>query len=414
MNREVIQNEAVSMVLTYHRAAFLWCTGLGKSKASIDCINQLCKQNTKKTYKILLIVSELAHKPNWIEEIKKWKSQTNNEITIECYASLKKYVNTDWDIIIYDEAHHLGSELRLSYITSITATNIILLSATLQEETLQSIENVYGKFNISKITLNEAIKNNILPKPKIYLIPLQLDNNNYTQVIIEEWGDKKRRVSHKCKFEDRWNYISNKSKFPNITLSIQCTEKQKYEYISNNINYWKSRFYRSRQQFAKDKWLQLGAIRKRFLGDIKTREVYKLIQMIKEEKRYICFCSSIDQADILGGHNSIHSKKSNHLDIINKFNKKEINSLFAVGMLQEGQNLPNIDIGIITQLDGQERAFIQKFGRSLRAEDPIQFIFYYKNTRDEEFLCNAIENIDRTLIIELNSIKDLKNDSMFK
>ena len=60
---------------------------------------------------------------------------------------------------------------------------------------------------------------------------------------------------------------------------------------------------------------------------------------------------------------------------------KNINNIFAVGMLQEGQNLVNIEAGIIIQLDGKERSFIQKFGRSLRAEDPVQYIFYYKNTK---------------------------------
>ena len=71
-------------------------------------------------------------------------------------------------------------------------------------------------------------------------------------------------------------------------------------------------------------------------------------------------------------------------------------------MLQEGQNLNDIEVGIIIQLDGQERSFIQKFGRSLRAEDPTQYIFYYKNTRDTEYLQNALEGIDESYIQELN------------
>lgn len=38
--------------------------------------------------------------------------------------------------------------------------------------------------------------------------------------------------------------------------------------------------------------------------------------------------------------------------------------------------------------------------RTLRAEDPVQYIFYYKNTKDEEYLKNAIEGIDKTYIQE--------------
>ena len=77
-------------------------------------------------------------------------------------------------------------------------------------------------------------------------------------------------------------------------------------------------------------------------------------------------------------------------------------------MLQEGQNLTNIEVGIIVQLDGQERAFIQKFGRSLRAEDPIQFIFYYENTRDTKYLQNVLEGVDRKYITRIDRLEDLE------
>ena len=79
-----------------------------------------------------------------------------------------------------------------------------------------------------------------------------------------------------------------------------------------------------------------------------------------------------------------------------------------MGLLQEGQNLVDIQVGVIIQLDGKERAFIQKFGRSLRAEDPIQFILYYENTRDEEYLKKALDGIDETYIIKVERLEDLE------
>ena len=68
-------------------------------------------------------------------------------------------------------------------------------------------------------------------------------------------------------------------------------------------------------------------------------------------------------------------------------------------MLQEGMNLTDIQVGVIIQLDGEERAFIQKFGRTLRAESPEQYIIYYKGTRDEEYLKKALESIDEKYIV---------------
>ena len=148
-------------------------------------------------------------------------------------------------------------------------------------------------------------------------------------------------------------------------------------------------------------WLQWGSVRKRYLGELKTKKADELCKKLKKQKkRFICFCSSILQAEVLGKEDCIHSKKKDVSTIISEFNSGERNSIFAVGMLQEGQNLNNIQAGVIVQLDGEERGFIQKFGRSLRAEDPVQYILYYKNTRDEEYLQKALENINKNYILE--------------
>lgn len=140
---------------------------------------------------------------------------------------------------------------------------------------------------------------------------------------------------------------------------------------------------------------------------MKTNHVKVFLNKLSR-KRYICFCSSIEQADYLGKDKSIHSKKNNSLDIINQFNNKEINRLFAVGMLQEGQNLEGIQAGVIVQLDNAERAFIQKFGRTIRADSPQQFIFYYENTRDIDYLENVFEGVDEAYISTIENLENFK------
>lgn len=39
--------------------------------------------------------------------------------------------------------------------------------------------------------------------------------------------------------------------------------------------------------------------------------------------------------------------------------------------------------------------------RSLRSKDPIQYIFYYKNTRDEEYLSKVLEDLNKDYIKEI-------------
>ena len=402
MSREELQSQSLQLVKNHSRVALQWCTGLGKSRAAIQAANYLAEQ--KEDLKVLLVVAEVAHKGNWEDEFTRWSYKVPNTI-IECYASLKKYRDTEWDLIIFDEAHHLGSDLRIDVLTSISAKNVILLSATLPDQTMQSITGIFGEFAVSRVTLKQAIEWGALPKPKVFLVPLNLNSTYSNCIITEEWGRKEKRVTYKCKFNERWEYLRNKTKYPNVTLEISCTQQQKYDYLTEQFEYWRSQFFRTRQEFTRNKWLQVGSKRKRFLGECKTDATRLLLHKI-QDRRLICFCSSIEQAELLGGKNAIHSKRDDSLDVIDSFNTKQIDSLFAVGMLQEGQNLTDIEAGIIVQLDGQERAFVQKFGRSLRADDPIQFIMYHKDTRDMDYLDNVLDGINEDYITKIESLTD--------
>lgn len=396
MTREELRDAVLSM----HKAnvAIQVATGIGKSKLALE----LCKQYAEKEgheLKVLLVIAEVAHYKNWEEEIIKWSY--NSPIFMVCYASLKKYRNTSWDVVIFDEAHHLGSELRLDVFDTIRAKYRIFLSATLKDSLLYRLEESCGPISNLKVGLQDAFDSNALPEPRIKLIPLTLDNENYTETIIEEWGKKEKRLTAHCQFADRWKFIRDKKRVPNGTLIIHCTQKQKYDYLCEQFEYYKKRFMLSRNDILKNKWLQCGSKRKIYLGELKTKVAYELIKSLKS-KRFICFCTNILQAECLGGKNAIHSKNKNSLSVISAFNEKKINSLFAVGMLQEGINLNDIEAGIIIQLDGEERAFIQKFGRTLRADSPLQYILYYKNTRDEEYLKNALEGINNNYIEEID------------
>lgn len=398
MIRNDINKKSISLIKANKILALEFATGVGKSKIALDIVNELKTSN----YKVLLVVAELAHIKNWEDEAQKWGYiALYNSITVVTYASLKKHQKLNYDLIILDEAHHIGSEVRLDILDNISFNKMLLLSATLNDTLkyqLSALLNVSIK--TYKITMQQAIDLKLLSEPKIYLIPLLLNNKNYTETIVEEWGKSNLRKAYKCTYADRWNYLKKRKEIPNATLEISCTPFQKYLYLTEQFNYYKKIYIRNKNEAIKNKWLQMGSKRKRFLGESKTPVIKKfLIGM--EGIRYICFCSSIDQAVILGGENSIHSKKDNSAEIIQKFNSKENDSLFAVGMLQEGQNLVDIEAGIIVQLDGQDRSFIQKFGRSMRAEDPVQYIFYYQNTRDAEYLENVLEGINKQYVKEL-------------
>lgn len=395
MTREELNSQAIELLKTNNNIAIQAATGVGKSKIAIDLCYEMAAQQIA-PLRVLLVVAEIAHINNWNAEFIKW-NWSWGQVTIICYASLKNYRDTEWDTIIFDEAHHLGSELRLDVFDTLRSRWKIFLSATLKDSLIGRLEESCGPIATIKMGLQDAFNADILPEPKIHLIELSLDDTIADQTIVEEWGKADKRKTAICSYAERWKYLRDKKKIPNGKLIIQCTRKQKYDYYCEQFEYYKKRYMLSRNEFVKNKWLQCGSKRKMYLGLLKTEIANGLLNKLRN-KRLICFCTNIEQAEYLGGENAIHSKKKERLEIIDKFNEKKINSLFAVGMLQEGVNLNDIQVGIIIQLDGEERAFIQKFGRTLRADTPEQYIIYYKDTRDEEYLNNALENIDTKYI----------------
>lgn len=387
--KEIYQDEAVRLSTIYDRLLFTWSTGVGKSKAFIMIQQELKPRHT------VIVVAERAHIKNWKAEYVKWGAEDLLSSTdIFCYASLKNHTADSCDLLCLDEAHHI-SPARSDMLITIHTKKVIALTATMNLERRTLLENTFGRFKVFNVSLREAIKKDILPVPQIHVIPLELDSQNPTETYVISKGQKTRRVSRGCTFSQMDSFLRSYSA---ITLTVRCTPLQKYGLICKDMDSAKNLFMVTGQNWAKLKWLNMGSIRKRFIAEQKTARAKALLNTVRGH-RFICFCGSIQQANALGGKTDvIHSKKSDSQLTIDKFNEKKIDSLFAVNMLQEGQNLKDIEIGVLVQLDGEPRSFIQRMGRILRAENPVVYILYLKGTRDREFLETALECVDKSYI----------------
>jgi len=395
MNRQEIDLLAYTLLMDHKNILFEWATGCGKTKQAIKGISLL---DNDKHNDVLIVVAERAHIKNWIDEFHKWGysyllTDVNFDIKIICYDSLHLHKNEKFDLVIFDEAHHIFTEIRTSILKQIYSDRYILLSATMDDNIINEISDIIGYVMVSKISLQAAIDWGLVPAPKIVLYPLKLDNAIMNQTIVEERGKEEKRITVTCKIQDKWKYLRDKKKYPNIKLIMQATELQAYNELYNKIEFYRKLYLSNKSEAIKSKWLYYGLQRKNFLGQLKDKAAKSIIQDFGKS-RFICFCTNIEQAERLGGSHSIHSQKKESFDIIDEFNDKKINSLFVVGMLKEGQNLNDIEKGLIIQLDGKLRSFIQKSGRVLRAEHPEIFIIYFQGTQDEVYLNNALEGLN--------------------
>ena len=169
-----IQCSAYKDLLKYKRVILKWSTGTGKTLPAIYMLNNLF--NSDKIPRVLVVVAEKAHKDNWRKEIEKFSDKSEyiiNNIKMICYASLKNYVNTSWDFIVFDEVHHLKSQLRQDYVATLKGNYIIALSATMNYDVRSFLNHTFGSFLTSSITLKTSIDNNLLPEPTINIYHLR-------------------------------------------------------------------------------------------------------------------------------------------------------------------------------------------------------------------------------------------------
>lgn len=373
-----------------------WTTSVGKSLAAISIQERM---HSKKT---LICVAEIVHIENWRNEyIKHNKQDLLASTTIICYDSLSKYTNTEFDLLINDECHHI-SELRASYLDTITLQKIVNLSATMGFGEKMTLASLWGPLYEHVVTLVDAIKVGIIAPPTIYLIPLELDNLTRNCEILFPRG-KTPVIETTCLYPDRRKYIfgdTNKGQL----IKIKATQQEMYTFYTDQMEYYKGRYMTSGNEFDKIIWLRYGSERKRAIANLKTKALEHLLPKIKG-KRLVCFCGSINQAELVSNGKVIHSKmtKSQREKVLHAFQDEIINEIFAVDMLKEGMNLTNIEVGIISQLDGQERSFIQKMGRALRnPTNPEAYILYFKETQDEEYLRRAILKVDSAYVKTIN------------
>ena len=388
-SREQIKKQCEFIFNKGNNILLEFATGVGKT---INAINLQHIMNSQKTF---ICVAEIAHIKNWEDEyVKHGHKELLKTTEIFCYASLKKYQGKSCELLILDEVHHAFTENRMEYLLSISKKRTIGLSATLTEEDRYRFKESFGANDIFEITMDQAIEMELLPKPQLNIIGLELNDKINSETIIFKRGTPTKIVY--CEYIQKSHYILNKKQYYNIELHISCNQKQKYQYIDEEYEHLKRMAHFSTA--SKFKWLNYGNVRKRFLSDCKTEIIQQLCtQLSNEHKRFICFCGSIEQAELIGGDNCVHSKKDSS-KIISKFNKKDIDSIFAMKMLTEGMNLTDIQSAIISQLDGTERPFIQRTGRGLRAEFPVIYVIYIKGTKDEDYLLNVTNNIPEEYI----------------
>ena len=367
-------------------------TSFGKSKIGIDLALRDNPMN------ILIVVPRLVLIENWKQEFSKWGLRYFlNKVTFSTYVGLNKHTEEHWDCIIFDEVQHLSARC-IDFVSTMEIEHVIMLSATVTKNMKWELKSLFPDLNIYTVKMKEAIDNEILPDPRVFLVPLSLDNTKAVHTIVEH---PKAKIIKECLYKDRWQYLRDK----NVQVHIKCTELQYVNELGNKIDFWKKRYMATRNEGVKTKWLFLAGQRLKFLSQIKNPILIPLLEKLKSQ-RVLTFCSSIEQTEILG-KNCINSKNKEASIILEKFNDKKIDHITACNMLNEGINLVDCRIGLYANLNSSEIIIKQRLGRILRHKDPVIIIPYFQGTREEELVGKMLEDYNPELVTttDINNIE---------
>lgn len=364
-------------------------TGAGKSKVAVDLAVEIAgkKPNSRG---IISVPTEKLRDQNWCEEFHKWNAHHIYENNIErtCYASLHTYENEEFDYMIMDEAHN-ATELNTSFFSKNKVQCIVGLTATkprniLKNELLKKI----GLEVVYELTLDECVKLGIVAPYDITIVTMQLDNT----VPYIKAGKKDK--------------------------PFYTTEKRQYNYLTQKCL----------QAPSKANYLN----RMRFIYNLKTKTdaANNLLEfVIPKDLRTVIFCGSIEQAIAVNDRRFFSKpsiKKTDNaekkqkiqaiLDVyegdagFNDFKEGKINRLSCVNSLNEGQNLPDVDCGLVVQLNSNDLNLIQRLGRFLRfrlGHIGKLIILCVDDSVDKDWVNAATKNLDssKITVVELSRVR---------
>ena len=377
MTREEAKELALSKVDNANCLVLQLETGFGKSRLAIECTNKICdrvfKREEEPTH-VLILVSKTVHKDVWKKELDKWGIKTDC-IIIECYESLHKYEDAYFDVVICDEAQHL-SEARQELLKTIHIQDLlIVLSATLKKELCWFFKANY-KTEFIKCDIKEAIEDDVLPEPTIYLLPLKLDNSV-------------------CQY-----------KYDKFKKTIIGTQLGYYNNVCSLIDFYKRKYMASKREFMKTLWLRACNDRLKWLSEQKE-DTIKVILNKLNRYRTLTFCSSIEQTEKLGKF-CINSKNKKSVEYLDMFNNKQIKHITSCNILNESVNLVDCKVCIFCNMNASEIIVKQRCGRGLRHKKPVFIVPYYEHTREAELVDKIIENYNEDRVITIHNLNEIK------
>lgn len=363
------QRNAINYFFNHnYKAIFEICTGGGKTFCAIEIIKKIWEEDPN--CKVLIVVPKnVILETGWYKELYDAGISLKDigvfygsikeicKVTITNMHSLEKIPMELFDCIIFDEIHNYATKRLLPYVY-LKKKYKIGLSATLERmdnahyKLLEAFE--YNRFTYSP---SEALRDGVLNPFNFYNISVHMDGNEreeYTilteqinRILLQGGGYGKimysksgLRLQLLSKMGKRKELVNNYYKKFDVVQQIVKKHRNDKIIIFNEYN----------KQTSKSYW---------YLLESGVRACVVHSDMPKEKR------------------------EQNLID----FKNDKFNVILASKVLDEGYNLPKIDVALIVAGNSTSRQTIQRMGRVLRKKehDSNLYQIYCKDTIEEDY-----------------------------
>ncbi len=379
------QRRAIEFFLNHHKVIYEVSTGAGKTVCAIEILKKLLE--VEPTLNTLIIVPKnVILETTWFKELYNAGfslvdigvfyggiKEYGKKFTITNMQNLEKIQLEIFDVVCYDEIHNYGTKRLLKYVEHPFKYKIGLSA------TVERMDNAHWKifeifdYNIFKYTPNQALEEGVLNPFNFINIGVIMDEENYEKytiltqeinMILQAGGGFKRimRMASGLKFKmlkkmnERKELVNNYYRKFDVVKYICKKHRDDKIIVFNQFN----------KQTNKCYWHLLDE-------GIKARVMHSGISKEKRDENLI------------------------------DFKNDKFNALLTSKILDEGYNLPSIDVGVIMAGDSTAKQTIQRMGRVLRRKNKPSNLYqvYCKETIEEEYgisraklfkeLCNKYE-----------------------
>ena len=309
-----------------------------KTRAALKAIKSFLAYKPGSSVKIIVPTENL--KNQWINELVKYKllEYCSVEIINTAIKSLDKTT-----LLTMDEAHRYASEQFFQIFKQTKPDYVLGLSATFNR--LDGKHELLNKYCpiCDTITIKEAILNNWLSPYREYKVFIDVpDIQTYREI---------NRV-----FLDTFAFFGN-----DFNLAMSC--------LTNAItrNKYAKSMGCSKEEVTAQVFTFNRALKARkdfIMNHPKKLEIARLILRHRTDKKAITFSATIAQAEKIGMGYTVHSKKtkSKNKITIEEFNKLKVGVLSSSKSLDEGTDIPGLNLGIILCNTSSSRQKTQRVG----------------------------------------------------